>query len=411
LAYRVAINSSQHGNGKAYTAKNIPPGLKLSLAGNFTGTPTASGTYVTRVTAWQNSNGSGDNATLNLTFNITGSPPLIVTPPQNLTVTAGTPAQFTVSATGEAPLTYRWLKEDLELATTTTNLTFASTKASDAGRYRVRVTSPGGVTLSDFATLTVNTPLPPPPTVTGQPANQTVNVGATATFTVVATGTGPFTYAWLKDNVDLGGTATNQSLTLPSVATTDAGSYRVRVTNAGGNTLSDPATLTVNTQSLAPTISSQTTNLTIYAGESTHLTLKLDAASEAQSFSVEWRKDGLPLAGETGLSLALTNVSTNATGLYLATVKSSGGSTAATPILVTVLAPLQVTPSREVDHIHISYRSVPGREYILEGIVLDGAGTWETLQTLKPLTESDETLELFGTRPYRFYRLRVLALP
>ena len=40
---------------------------------------------------------------------------------------------------------------------------------------------------------------PPPPTITGQPTDQTVNNGATATFSVTATGTAPITYQW-QDN-------------------------------------------------------------------------------------------------------------------------------------------------------------------------------------------------------------------
>src|SRR5260370_31779541 len=43
------------------------------------------------------------------------------------------------------------------------------------------------------------------PTINTQPASQTVNAGATATFTVVAGGTGPFTYQWLKSGVSIPG--------------------------------------------------------------------------------------------------------------------------------------------------------------------------------------------------------------
>ena len=44
-----------------------------------------------------------------------------------------------------------------------------------------------------------------------QPSSQTVTVGQTAVFSVTATGTGPFTYQWQKNNSNISG-ATSSSL-------------------------------------------------------------------------------------------------------------------------------------------------------------------------------------------------------
>jgi len=46
------------------------------------------------------------------------------------------------------------------------------------------------------------------PTITTQPQSQTVMVGATATFSVVATGTAPLSYQWSKSGATING-ATN----------------------------------------------------------------------------------------------------------------------------------------------------------------------------------------------------------
>ncbi len=43
------------------------------------------------------------------------------------------------------------------------------------------------------------------PTITTQPQNQSVTVGATATFTVVAAGTAPLSYQWSKNGAPIGG--------------------------------------------------------------------------------------------------------------------------------------------------------------------------------------------------------------
>src|SRR5687767_14848364 len=42
---------------------------------------------------------------------------------------------------------------------------------------------------------------PTPPTITSQPQSQTVNEGATVTFSVTATGTQPLSYRWRKNGV------------------------------------------------------------------------------------------------------------------------------------------------------------------------------------------------------------------
>jgi len=87
---------------------------------------------------------------------------------------------------------------------------------------------------------------PVAPTITTQPANQTVAAGQTATFSVVATGTAPLTYQWQKNGSAISG-ATATSYTTPVTTTADSGElFRVVVTNSAGNVTSNSATLTVN---------------------------------------------------------------------------------------------------------------------------------------------------------------------
>ena len=85
----------------------------------------------------------------------------------------------------------------------------------------------------------------PPPTITMQPQSQTVTAGATVTFTVGISGTGPFGYQWLRDGHPFAGTTT-PSLTLANSSTNLAGSYTALISNLGGTAGTTPATLTVN---------------------------------------------------------------------------------------------------------------------------------------------------------------------
>jgi Bacterial Ig domain/IPT/TIG domain/Purple acid Phosphatase, N-terminal domain/Immunoglobulin I-set domain len=94
------------------------------------------------------------------------------------------------------------------------------------------------------------------PTITTQPANQTVTAGQTATFTVTATGTAPLAYQWQKNGANIAG-ATAASYTAPATTTADSGStFAVVVSNTAGTVTSAAATLTVNPALAVPSITS-----------------------------------------------------------------------------------------------------------------------------------------------------------
>src|SRR5208282_831830 len=104
------------------------------------------------------------------------------------------------------------------------------------------------------------------PSITAQPTPQTVTAGQTATFSVAASGTAPFSYQWQKNGTNISG-ATAASYTTPATVTGDNGSkFEVVVTNSVGSTPSQKATLTVNPAGVAPTITTQPANQTVTAG-------------------------------------------------------------------------------------------------------------------------------------------------
>ena len=98
-------------------------------------------------------------------------------------------------------------------------------------------------------------PTNPPPTnvpsgapaIIRQPVSQSVLIGSTATLSVMTTGGGPLSYQWQFNTSNLTVTAPGPILTLPKLASSNAGSYDVVVSNALGSVTSGVAVLSVGT--------------------------------------------------------------------------------------------------------------------------------------------------------------------
>ena len=244
---RAAISSGEFGAAQSYSASGLPPGLTMTRQGVITGKPTTTGVFNSSVTGWQTATpGVGFNFQTTLKLTMVDQPAVIVTQPTNQTVRVGDSVVFSVDTTGTS-LTYRWIKDDIELplaSSTAATFTITSAKATDAGSYKVRVTNGGGSTLSSVATLVVNPALSSPPVITNQPMSLTVKEGGIAGFTVAATGTAPLTFQWTFKTVPITA-GTNATLNLTNVLTNQAGAYQVKVSNLVTNVLSDIVTLTV----------------------------------------------------------------------------------------------------------------------------------------------------------------------
>jgi len=182
-----------------------------------------------------------------------GGAPTITVQPVNQTVTVGQTATFTVVATGTAPLSYQWQKNSTAIsgATSASYTTPVTTSADNGAQFVVVVSNSAGSLTSSAATLTVSASAVPP-SITTQPTSQTVTVGQTATFTVLATGTAPLSYRWQKNSTAISG-ATSASYTTPVTTSADNGAqFIVVVSNVAGNVTSSAATLTVNSTSAMP---------------------------------------------------------------------------------------------------------------------------------------------------------------
>jgi len=94
---------------------------------------------------------------------------------------------------------------------------------------------------------------PQAPEIATQPVSQSVAVGQSATFRVVATGSAPLSYRWTRDGADVDG-ATSASYTTPAAQPADHGAgFQVVVSNPAGSVTSERATLMVRSGHISPT--------------------------------------------------------------------------------------------------------------------------------------------------------------
>jgi hypothetical protein len=218
-----------------------------------------------------------------LTVTVVVIPPAITVQPASQTVTEPGVATFNVTATGSAPLTYLWRRRDGTTYTTVAGATGATyvtpptARASDNGAgFFVIVSNSAGSATSLEVTLTVD-PAPLAPAFTTHPVSVAVTEPATATFSVAVTGTPTPTLQWQYssnggfDWFDIGngpgdgtGATTTTYTTPPTTTAMSPRVYRAVATNSAGSIFSNPGWLVVDVAPVAPSITLQPTDTSVY---------------------------------------------------------------------------------------------------------------------------------------------------
>jgi|GEM_PF-6534238 len=208
--------------------------------------------------------------------------PFILSPPLSQTALAGRNITFDVLATSTGALRYQWLFNSVAIANATNRvLTLANVQANHEGDYAVVVSSGTASTRSATARLTIlHHPL-----ITQHPAAQTVISGSTATFRVVATGSGTLSHQWFHNGAEIvGAAATN--LIITNAQLLHAGDYTAQVTDNNGSITSNPAKLTVLVR---PTVTLHPISQSAVVGETVVFST---AATGMLPMNYSWRRNG-----------------------------------------------------------------------------------------------------------------------
>ncbi|MBL8877500.1 MAG: immunoglobulin domain-containing protein [Phycisphaerales bacterium] len=201
-------------------------------------------------------------------YGVLGPPPCIVlsASPAPASVCWGGSAGFDVTASSNGELAYQWQRDGAPLSdgvtpwgslvsgATSPNLSIVGVADGDVGIYDCVVSTAECASItSGGASLMLDTGA----VVTLSPAPVSTCAGASAQFSVSASGGPPLTYAWRKDGVELvdgptgsGSTVSGAGtamLSITAVSSADMGAYDCMITNDCGGEPSGAAALTVTT--------------------------------------------------------------------------------------------------------------------------------------------------------------------
>jgi len=163
-----------------------------------------------------------------------------VTGPQNQAVCSGSPAVFSVTASGLPPFSYRWRANGIAIgAATNDSYLLPGPTAADALKgYDVIVSDVFGSVTSRVASLAISYSAP---SISIAPSNQIIMPGIpNVTFNVSAAGDAPLNFQWRTNGIAIPD-ATNTSYTLTNPGPADASNaFDVVVSNPCGSITSVP---------------------------------------------------------------------------------------------------------------------------------------------------------------------------
>jgi formylglycine-generating enzyme required for sulfatase activity/cyclophilin family peptidyl-prolyl cis-trans isomerase len=234
-------------------------------------------------------------------------------------------------------------QERLNLIGSSSNISIASVVVEDeqininavgdgTATITLTATDLDGNVASHNITVTVDSAFRPA-SISSHPSDVNITTGGTANFNVSINNdaTGPVTYQWQKNDVDLPdgsgvSGATTANLEITDVQLDDLGSYRVIITDPTGSLTSNPATLSIAT---APVILTQP-DVAITANYASNVSISVEAVGPGLQY--QWYRDtekllnGGNITGATAAELNLSPVGGNDAATYKVRITNALGS-------------------------------------------------------------------------------------
>ena len=198
------------------------------------------------------------------------------------------------------------------------------------------------------------------PLLVAAPTNQTVNVGQSVTFRVLATGAAPLSYQWMENGVKIAG-ATDATYTKSTVLADEYGAaFAVAISNADGQVISGNATLTVN--NLPPVITTQPVNQSVSVGGTA--TFSVAATGNVAPLTYQWTRNGVNIANAKSSSYTTPPAAAGDNGtIFAVVVSNSRGGTVSSGVVLTVGAIRHISFQPDTSTLPAGYERDNGTVY------------------------------------------------
>jgi hypothetical protein len=245
--------------------------------------------------------------------------------PRDIRAVEGSRAVASVEVFGERPMGFTWIQAGMGTVGTQDSLVFAPLSRLDAGIYKVVVTNALGTSTSQPFRVDV---LYRPEFVI-EPTDKSVEAGGMLRLIAGVDSNPEASLQWWKDGSPLDG-ATNATLALAAVRSTDAGRYRLVASNQVGSVMGRDVVVSVLH---APEIRRQPSSVTVDEGGTFELSIEVSALPTPK---FQWFREGQPLTGATNATYRVGAATVADQGLYKVEVANSLGKVQSLSASVTV---------------------------------------------------------------------------
>ncbi len=295
--------------------------------------------------------GSANTLSNDITITLGTSLGIAINPPAKTNLCPGETVALISNITGQG-LTYTWYKDGVAITTPTVDNDTYTVNASIAGfegNYQVEIVGPGtclersaGVNITNAGNFTVTR---------DNAANLVILPGETESLSVT-TSAAPVTYQWYRDGIQIPG-ATNNTLNA-----TQTGTYYAQVTlsgvactatskNSEPTVAVAPASFEIAIAYTSPYAACNNTNIALDVSTITGVLpdgSKIDVTADLiNSFSYQWRKDGVAISGATSRTISLTAISENGNYALDATLAPFNTASNTLPVQLLVNETLTIT--------------------------------------------------------------------
>lgn len=240
------------------------------------------------------------------------------------------------------------------------------------------------------------------------PVDQTSCPESTVIFSTTASGTGPFSYVWLKNDAVIDG-ETSSSLTLNNISASDAATYSVIVSGAIGS-VTNSATLRVNTAPVLPLQGNHEINMPITLIV-TNTASDLDVPIQTLTYALVNPPAGAAIDDNGVITWTITSAQNSSTNV-ITTVATDNGVPAlsATNSFIVTIQPNKPQIITSIIHhaggMEVAFSATPNFTYLVQATTNLAAPQWITISTNTAGPDGTwSILDLDATNhPVRFYR-------